>query len=90
MLVTAMADAAAATSILLGVTHRLLARHALSLEDVQDIYDFSLTTFEDESVRQSHPLVAEVIRVARMRLEHQMRIALPGPVPGEERAARIV
>ena len=42
MLVTAMADASAATNILLGVTQRLVARHALSWEDVQDIYDLIL------------------------------------------------
>ena len=34
MLVAAMADAATATNILLGVTHRLVARNALSWEDL--------------------------------------------------------
>ena len=46
MLVAAMAGDATATNILLGVTHRLVARNALSWEDVQDIYDLALTTFK--------------------------------------------
>ena len=82
MLVAAMADAATATNILLGVTHRLVARHALSWEDVQDIDDLTLTTFEEESARPAHPLMADVIRTARVRLEQQMRLALRGPVGG--------
>ena len=82
MLVAAMADAATATNILLGVTHRLVARNALSWEDVQDIYDLTLTTFEEESARPAHPLMADVIRVARVRLKQQMRLALRGPVGG--------
>lgn len=89
MLVTAMADASAATNILLGVTQRLVARHALSWEDVQDIYDLTLTTFETESVRPAHPLMADVIHAARRRLEHQMSLVLGGPADAEERAAKI-
>jgi hypothetical protein len=90
MLVTAMADAAAATNILLGVTHKLLARHTLSLEEVQDIYDFTLLTFEEASGRPAHSLVADVIHVARQRLELQMKFALPGPVGSEDQTVKIV
>ena len=80
MLEAAMADAATATNILLSVTHRLVARNALSWEDVEDIY--ALTTFEEESARPAHPLMADVIRAARVRLEQQMRLALREPVGG--------
>ena len=89
MLVAAMADAATATNIPLDVTHRLVVRNALSWEDVQDIDDLTPTTFEEESTRPAHPLMADVIRAARVRLEQQMRLALRGPVGGSERAAKI-
>ena len=82
MLVAAMADAATATNILLGVTHRLVARNALSWEDLQDIDDLTLMTLEEESARPAHPLMADVIRAARVRLEQQMRVVLGGPVDG--------
>ena len=87
MLVAAMADATTTTNILLGVTHRLVARHALSWEDMQDIYDFTLMHLEEESGRPAHPLMADVIHAARVRLEQQMRLVLRGC--GKELAERI-
>jgi hypothetical protein len=89
MLISAAADASATSNILLAVTQRLVARNALSWEDVQDIFDLTLTTFEEESVRPAHPLMADVIRVARRRLEYHMSLVLGGPVDDEKRAAKI-